>query len=69
MAARNDPSFPAPSLRGHLHDDELLYTGEENGVTVDKFPFPITQADIERGRQRYNIYCTPCHDSPATAAA
>ncbi len=28
----------------------------------NKFPFPITRADLERGRQRYNIYCTPCHD-------
>ena len=26
------------------------------------FPFPITRADLERGRERYNIYCTPCHD-------
>jgi mono/diheme cytochrome c family protein len=56
------PVIPGTVARGHLHDDELFYTGEENGVTADKFPFPITQADIERGRQRYNIYCTPCHD-------
>ncbi len=56
------PVIPGTVARGHLHDDELFYTGEENGVTADKFPFPITQADIERGRQRFNIYCTPCHD-------
>jgi cytochrome c len=48
--------------RGHLRLDELLYTGKENGVLTDKFPFPITRADMERGRERYNIYCTPCHD-------
>jgi cytochrome c len=28
----------------------------------NRFPFPITHEDLERGRQRYNIYCTPCHD-------
>ena len=28
----------------------------------ESFPFPITREDLERGRQRYNIYCTPCHD-------
>jgi mono/diheme cytochrome c family protein len=56
------PVIPGTVARGHLHDDELFYTGMENGVAVDKFPFPITKADIERGRQRYNIYCTPCHD-------
>jgi hypothetical protein len=48
--------------RGQLRLDELLYTGKENGVLADKFPFLITRADLERGRERYNIYCTPCHD-------
>jgi hypothetical protein len=52
--------------RGHLRLDELLYTGKENGVLADKFPFPITRADLERGRERYNIYCTPCHDYAGT---
>ena len=48
--------------RGQLRTDELLYTGKENGVLANKFPFPITRADIERGREHYNIYCSPCHD-------
>ena len=52
--------------RGHLRLDELLYTGKENGVLADKFPFMITRADVERGRERYNIYCTPCHDYTGT---
>src|SRR6202050_1087535 len=56
------PVVPGTVARGHLHLDELLYTGKENGVLANKFPFPITREDLERGRQRYNIYCTPCHD-------
>src|ERR1700691_497201 len=48
--------------RGQLRLDELFYTGKENGVEADEFPFPITRADLERGQERYNIYCTPCHD-------
>lgn len=48
--------------RGHLHLDELLFTGKVDGKDSDVFPFPITRADLERGRQEYNIYCTPCHD-------
>src|SRR5690348_8653967 len=48
--------------RGHLKIDSLLYTGMENGVESNTFPFPITRADLERGRERFNIYCTPCHD-------
>lgn len=52
---------PGTVARGHLELDELFYTGKENGVESDRFPFPITRADLERGRQRFNVYCTPCH--------
>lgn len=47
--------------RGQLQDDELLETGRIDGELADQFPFPIGRADLERGRQRYNIYCSPCH--------
>lgn len=53
---------PGTVARGHLRLDELLYTGKENGVLANRFPFPITRADLERGRERFDIYCTPCHD-------
>jgi cytochrome c553 len=53
---------PGTVARGQLRLDELMFTGRENGVVADKFPFPITKADLDRGRERYNVYCTPCHD-------
>ncbi|HXZ14164.1 MAG TPA: cytochrome c [Candidatus Sulfotelmatobacter sp.] len=56
------PVVPGTVARGQLRLDELLYTGKENGVLANRFPFPITRADLERGRERYNIYCSPCHD-------
>ena len=56
------PVVPGTVARGQLRLDELLYTGKENGALSNRFPFPITRQDLERGRQRYNIYCTPCHD-------
>lgn len=28
---------------------------------VDTFPFPVTQEIVERGRQRYDIFCSACH--------
>jgi Cytochrome C oxidase, cbb3-type, subunit III len=56
------PVVPGTIARGHLKLDELLYTGRENGVASNRFPFSITRADLERGRERFNIYCTPCHD-------
>ena len=56
------PPVEGTVARGQLRTDELLYTGRLNGVPADLFPFPITPADLSRGRERYNIYCSPCHD-------
>jgi mono/diheme cytochrome c family protein len=57
----NRPLVEGTVARGHLNDDELLYTGKVNGQLVDEFPFPVTKAVLERGRERFNIYCSPCH--------
>jgi hypothetical protein len=56
------PMVPGTVARGHLRVDELLYTGRINGKLANVFPFPITKQDLARGQQRFNIYCTPCHD-------
>lgn len=56
------PLVAGTVAQGHLRIDELYYTGKINGVAADEFPFPITRQDLERGRQRYNIFCAPCHD-------
>jgi mono/diheme cytochrome c family protein len=47
--------------RGFLQDDDLMFTGKVNGQFVNEFPFQVTKAVLERGQQRFNIYCTPCH--------
>ncbi|MBX6311344.1 MAG: cytochrome c [Isosphaeraceae bacterium] len=38
-----------------------FYTGKVNGKDAETFPFPIDRSDLERGRDRYMIYCSPCH--------
>jgi mono/diheme cytochrome c family protein len=59
---RASRTAPAGTVaRGWLRDDEALYTGKVAGQMVDQFPFPIAHADLQRGQQRFNIYCTPCH--------
>jgi len=55
------PIVEGTVARDHLDDDELLYTGKAGGKPADMFPFPITAADLDRGQQRFNIYCSPCH--------
>jgi cytochrome c len=53
---------PGTVARGQLRIDDHLYKGKVDGKDADTFPFPITANDILRGQQRFNIYCTPCHD-------
>ena len=47
--------------RGFLREDEHLYTGKVSGELATTFPFAITREDLDRGQQRFNIYCAPCH--------
>ena len=56
------PLVPGTVGRGQRFADEHLYAGKSGGTVVDSFPFPITRAVLDRGRERYNIYCSPCHD-------
>jgi hypothetical protein len=44
-----------------LGPDELLYTGKLNGQPSEAFPFPVTKEFVERGRERYDVFCSPCH--------
>jgi mono/diheme cytochrome c family protein len=55
------PTIEGTIARGQLQDDPLLYTGKVNGQEADQFPFPITEKDLARGRERFNIFCSPCH--------
>jgi hypothetical protein len=55
------PLVPGTVARGHLKTDTHLYAGQVNGKLADTFPFPVTRVMLERGQERYNIYCSPCH--------
>jgi hypothetical protein len=47
--------------RGQLHEDSYLYTGKFGNNPGDYMPFPVTIDVLARGRERFNIYCAPCH--------
>jgi len=55
------PIPPNTIARGHLNDNDSFHTGAENGTFLTAIPMPITRSLLERGQQRYGIYCTPCH--------
>lgn len=56
------PLVAGTVARGQLRVDEHFYTGKVNGQLVTTLPFAATQEVLERGRERYNIFCSPCHD-------
>ncbi len=48
--------------QGRLALDTELFLGKDSqGSYVTGFPLPVDEALIARGRERYNIYCAPCH--------
>ncbi len=55
------PLVPGTVAQGELREDEHLYTGKIRGELAATFPFPVTRAVLERGRERFNIFCSPCH--------
>jgi len=42
--------------RSSLDNDQLIVTKEST-----MFPLPINEALLERGQERYRIFCSPCH--------
>jgi len=58
-------SRPAPEgvvARGDLGENTYFYTAEQDGELGTTLPLELTRVLLERGQERYNIYCSPCHD-------
>lgn len=59
---------------GHLEEDSHLYRGLVDGAPARKLPeaddqgrpMALDKALLERGKDRYSIFCTPCHDGAGT---
>ena len=59
--------LPAHTVaRGDLREG-FAYTGlDAANKPVDQLPFPVTREVLRRGQERFNIYCSPCHDRLGT---
>jgi mono/diheme cytochrome c family protein len=55
------PPVEGTVARGQLHEDSYFYTGKIGNDPGDVLPFPASEEVLSRGRQRFNIYCAPCH--------
>lgn len=59
MAAR--PRIAGTVARGELSTDPFFDTGKVNGALANGFPIAVTREIIDRGHQRFDIYCSECH--------
>lgn len=64
--ANNRPIPAGTVARGHLKADTHLHQALVDGKAATTFPFPVTADTLKRGQERYNIYCTVCHDASGT---
>jgi len=49
---------------GGLREDAAFFTGKgADEQFVATIPVPVTDALVQRGHERYTIYCQPCHDA------
>lgn len=55
------PLVEGTVARGQYDGDTYLHTGKIGNNPGDYMPFTVTKADLERGRERFNIFCAPCH--------
>jgi len=56
------PRVPGTVARGQLAEDALFHTGMAGEAFAEVFPFAVTGDVLARGRERYDIFCAPCHD-------
>lgn len=48
--------------RGNLKEDKTLYQGiNEDSSFVEDIPVDVTKSFIYRGKDQYEVFCTPCH--------
>jgi mono/diheme cytochrome c family protein len=60
------PQIVNTVARGQLQSDSYFYTGVVQGANGyreerDQLPFSANMQVLERGQERFNVYCTPCH--------
>ena len=55
------PQVEGTVARGQLREDQALFAGKTGAAFVARVPMAVTPALVQRGRQRYEIFCAPCH--------
>ena len=56
------PLVEGTVAQGELREDDGMYRGKSGDAYLATVPVPVDEALLLRGQDRFNIYCTPCHD-------
>ncbi len=60
-SARVPPAFTV--ARDSVDPTSSIYTGEDDNGWMSAVPYVVDEAFLHRGQQRFDIYCSPCHDN------
>ncbi len=52
--------------QGQLFEDQAFYKGRTEQGFLLKSPQEVSESSLRRGQERFNIYCSPCHDRTGT---
>ena len=55
------PQVADTVARGQLREDTAFFAGKNGAALVPRIPIPVTSQLVHRGRQRFDIFCSPCH--------
>jgi mono/diheme cytochrome c family protein len=55
------PLIAGTIAREHLREDEGYFTGQTNGRWLKDIPIEVNLALLQRGQERFNVFCSPCH--------
>ncbi len=56
------PLVEGTVAQGELREDDALYRGKEGEGYVARAPIAVDEVVLRRGEERFNVFCTPCHD-------
>jgi hypothetical protein len=60
------PPVPGSVARGQLDEDDAVFRGQQGDGPLADLPLVLDANLLRRGRERYDIYCSPCHDRVGT---
>jgi cytochrome c5 len=60
------PLIPGTVAAGAPVEATAYLTGKESGQLVKQAPVAATTSMLSRGRERYDVFCSPCHDRVGT---